>query len=207
MMPEADDFDLLEAWRSGDSRAGDALFARHFERIYRFFKSKVADEADELTQRTFLALIENRKGMRSDSHFRAYAFGIARNQLLMHFRRRTNLRETELVSGSIADLTSGGVEFGLLKGEELRLVLRAMQSLPLDFQVALELFYWEDMAIRDIADVLELSAGTVKSRLFRSRELLRREIESLDAPEALRQSTLGELQRWLDALQRGLGAG
>ena len=49
------DFELLEAWREGDQRAGKELFARHFDSIYRFFRSKVDDAAEDLTQQTFLA--------------------------------------------------------------------------------------------------------------------------------------------------------
>ena len=202
-MDEQDDIELLDAWREGDARAGDALFRRHFARIYRFFRSKTPD-AEDLTQRTFLALVENRQVMRPDSNFRAYAFGIARNQLLMHYRKRGNSLETSPQTHSAADLAGPGLETGLRKGEELRLVLRAMQQLPLDFQVALELYYWEDMSVGDIATALELPAGTIKSRLWRGRELLREQIEQIDAPGTLRESTLGQLNRWIGLLRENI---
>lgn len=202
---EEPDLELLRRWRRGDAVAGDSLFKRHFVRIYRFFRSKVGSEAEDLSQRTFLALVENREEMRPDSNFIAYAFGIARNQLLMHFRRLGRGHETDLQSRSVADLGAKGPETGLRKGEELRLVLLAMQRLPIDFQVALELYYWEDMATGDIAEVLGVSPGTVKSRLFRGRELLRKEIEGVDAPEALCQSTLQNLNRWIEGLRENVG--
>jgi RNA polymerase sigma-70 factor (ECF subfamily) len=200
-----EDFELLEAWRNGDGRAGDALFKRHFLRIYRFFRSKVAGDAEDLTQRTFLALIENKERMREDSNFRTYAFGIARNQLLMHFRKLGYDRERPLESRSAAQLTGDGIETDLRRGEELRLVLAAMRRLPMEFQMALELYYWEDLGINDIAEVLDVAPGTVKSRLWRGRELLRKEIQNSDAPRALRDSTLQELNRWIGALREEVG--
>lgn len=200
-MADPNDLGLLARWRRGDAAAGDALFKSHFVGIYRFFTSKVGPDAEELTQRTFLALAENRDDMREDSNFRAYAFGIARNQVLMHFRRLGRGHETDIESQSVADLSVDGLETGLRKGEELRLLLRAMQRIPLDFQIALELYYWEDMATAEIAEVLGISPGTVKSRLWRGREMLRKEIERVDAPDALRQSTLQNLNRWIEALR------
>ena len=56
---ERSDFELLEAWREGDQRAGRELFARHFDAIYRFFRSKIEDAADDLTQQTFLGCVKH----------------------------------------------------------------------------------------------------------------------------------------------------
>ena len=201
-----EDFELLKAWRRGDGRAGDALFKRHFARIYRFLRSKVGPDAEDLAQRTFLALIENKERMWENTSFRAYAFGIARNQLLMHFRKLGYGKETELESQAVFALTGSGIETDLRKGEELRLVLRAMQKLPMEFQMALELYYWEDFSVAEIAGVLDVAPGTVKSRLWRGRELLRGAIESSEVPAALRESTLGELNRWIGALRDHMGA-
>jgi len=76
-----------------------------------------------------------------------------------------------------------------------------MQRIPIDFQVALELYYWEDMPVTDIAQVLEMPEGTVKSRLWRGREMLRQEISSAPAEDALRESTLQALNEWIEALR------
>jgi RNA polymerase sigma-70 factor (ECF subfamily) len=119
----------------------------------------------------------------------------------MFFRRVGHGKETDLHGRSVADLSGRSPERELKKGEELRLVLRAMQQIPIDFQVALELYYWEEMPVTDIAEVLEVAEGTVKSRLWRGRELLRQEISSAPAEDALRESTLQALNEWIEALR------
>jgi RNA polymerase sigma-70 factor (ECF subfamily) len=201
-----DDFELLDKWRGGDSVAGDALFRRHFARIYRFFRSKVGADAEDLTQRTFLACVESRERMAEDSNFRAYVFGVARNQLLMHYRRAGRGSAPDPERQSVRQLGHCPA-LGLEKGEELRLVLAAMQNLPIDFQVALELYYWEDMEVVHIAQVLELPEGTVKSRLHRGRERLREEITKAAGSDALAQSTLQALNDWIKLLREQVPAG
>src|ERR1051325_6527963 len=76
-----DDLALLESWRAGDVRAGQALFRRYFHDVYRFFANKVGAEADELVQQTFAASVVAAARFRGGSSFRTYLFAIAGNQL------------------------------------------------------------------------------------------------------------------------------
>ena len=78
----SDDLDLLEAWRAGDKEAAGTLLRRHFSRVFQFFRSKLDDHVDDLTQRTFMACVEARERLRPEVSFRAYLLGIARKQLL-----------------------------------------------------------------------------------------------------------------------------
>lgn len=82
------DVDLLEAWRSGDTKAGGELFDRHFASIHRFFHNKVGDGLEDLVQQTFLRCTEGVERFRSDSSFRTYLFGVAHNLLREHIRRK-----------------------------------------------------------------------------------------------------------------------
>ena len=77
----ADDAELLEQWRAGDRKAGEALFDRHFDAVARFFRNKVDRGIDDLIQRTFLACVESRDRFRGDSSFRTYAFAVGRHVL------------------------------------------------------------------------------------------------------------------------------
>jgi RNA polymerase sigma factor (sigma-70 family) len=90
------DVELLRAWRDGNAEAGNELVRRNFMSVYRFFVNKASDDVDDLIQRTFLACVEGRDRLREDASLKAYILGIARNQLLMHMRRRER-RETPLV--------------------------------------------------------------------------------------------------------------
>jgi RNA polymerase sigma-70 factor (ECF subfamily) len=166
-----DDRELLLAWKAGDATAGSRLFQRHFRSVFRFFESKVPADAEELTQATFLGCIEKRERVRDDGSFRAYLFGIARFKLYRHFERLAGVQATALGERSVHDLQPSPSR-AVGSNDTLRLTLDAMRRLPLDAQVALELHYWEELPIADIATVLEEPPGTIKSRLHRARKQL-----------------------------------
>ncbi|MFO0633263.1 MAG: sigma-70 family RNA polymerase sigma factor [Nannocystaceae bacterium] len=90
-MPDLD-LELLEAWRGGDAKAGNALFDRYFDAVFRFFRNKVADHADDLVQQTFLALVQARDRFRGDSSFRTYLFTAARSKLFNYLEATRRAR-------------------------------------------------------------------------------------------------------------------
>ena len=199
-MSEPSDTALLDAWREGDAEAGEALFARHFEAVHRFFCNKVwADDVDDLIQETFLGCVRGRE--RFTVAFRTYLFGVARKQLLKHCDRwRRRHREEDYQTSRIAALDASPSQLAVDRQEQ-KLMLRALRRLPLDLQVALELFYWEDMKSIDIASVLDIPHGTARSRLRRGRDMLREAVESLASSPALAESTMGDFEGWLRSIQ------
>jgi RNA polymerase sigma factor (sigma-70 family) len=198
------DLELLAAWRSGDEVAGDTLVRRHFPIIYRFFANKVGRGIEDLVQRTFLKCVESRERI-PDEGFRAYLLGISKHQLFHHFRREQ--RHGDRVE--LGEFTVDGLNqspSGMMAGrEQQRLLLRALRRIPLDFQMTLELFYWEELGINEIAAALEVAPGTVKSRLSRARELLRAQLEAIAASPELAESTVGELENWARSLRDLVG--
>src|SRR5688572_24070506 len=179
-----DDFDLLRAWRSGDSRAGNALVQRHFHRVYRFFRSKVDGDVEDLVQRTFLGCTEAIEGFRGESAFRTFLLGIARFQLLRFYRDRVRRGSRAVCDVSVAELVGASTpSHALSNAQEHRILLGALRRLSLDLQTTVELFYWERLPIADIAQILEVPAGTIKSRLARARDLLRKHVAELAQAE------------------------
>jgi RNA polymerase sigma factor (sigma-70 family) len=171
--PDLPDHALLRAWRDGDAIAGDLLVRRHFDAIFGFLRAKVPEHVDELVQRTFLGCTEAVDRIDEGLSFRAYLFGIARRQLIYHFRRsRREAARFDPMLESVLDAGGTPSRVVAMRQEE-RVVLDALNALPLDLQIILELHYWEGMAVGEIGQVLEVPAGTVKSRLFRARERLR----------------------------------
>ncbi len=201
----ADDFELLEAWRGGDEKAGRDLFARHFDAIYRFFRSKVDDAADDLTQQTFLGCVKGKDRYRGDASFRTYLYTIARNRLYTHIRDR-NRREAVLEVGqrSVADLGIGSPTGMIAARDEQRLLFMAMRRLSLEMQVALELHYWEGLSVREISEVTDTPQGTIKRRLQRARSRLDELITELTDDESLRRSTTANFEQWAKALRSNL---
>jgi len=196
---------LLAAWRGGDQRAGRSLFARHVDGVSRFFLSKVQAGVDDLVQHSFLALLERSGELPAGVPVRAYLFGIARNLLLRRFRDEyRDGRHFDELSTSVAEL--GATPSAIIdQRQQLVVLYAALQALPLDLQIALELFYWEGLPAAEIGAVLGVPEGTVRSRLRRARELLGERMTAL-AP-ALAEPTLADLERWARALRDRIGRG
>jgi RNA polymerase sigma-70 factor (ECF subfamily) len=192
----SDDEDLLTRWRDGDAAAGTALVRRHLPTLARFFRGKTGDVAD-LAQQALTACVQARDRVPAGLEFRAYLLGIARNVLLHDLRRRGRKPAPDGLEGD--DLPGPSVQSPsrvLAARDEQRLLLRALRRLPYDLQWLIELHYWEDLRQDDVAAVLAVPPGTIKSRLSRAKKLLRAEIEALSADPALRASTVDDLDRW-----------
>lgn len=202
---EPSDIDLLDAWRGGDNAAGSQLLRRHFRTLFRFFRNKVSHGAEDLVQQTMLACAESAHRFRGDSSFKTYLLAIARTQLLMYLRKFARKgNKIDRLEVSIADVM-GSPSVELADKDEQRLMLRALRHIPIDLQVAVELHYWEEMRIDDIAVVMDIPAGTVKSRLNRARRLVREWILQAEAfPEALRENTAGDVDNWAQSLRERL---
>jgi RNA polymerase sigma factor (sigma-70 family) len=197
-----DEFALLRAWQAGDAESGSQLLRRYAEPLYHFFLTKTdPTSAEELTQATFEACTRHRAEIQEAGSIRAYLFGIARKKVLQHRDewRRRGARHDALEHSVVGSRTSPSV--AVARSQQQQLVLLALQRLPLDFQIAIELHYWEDMSVVEIARVLEVAPGTVKSRLFRARELLRDAIVQLASNADLASSTVQGLEQWIASLR------
>lgn len=178
----ADDLELLTAWRDGDEAAGNQLVGRYFTQVYGFFRNKVdAADVDDLTQRTFLKCTESIEAFRAEASFRTYLFVIARNELYQHYRKRKGTRPSvDFSEVSVAALGTTPSEFAVRQREH-KLLLEALRQIPLDQQIALELYFWEGLRGPELASVLQVPEGTVRTWLRRGRLALADRIEALRA--------------------------
>jgi RNA polymerase sigma-70 factor (ECF subfamily) len=197
---EHDDFELLKRWRAGDAAAGDALARKYYPNVRRFFDIKVPRQAEDLTQRTFLACAENLATFRGDASFKAYLFGIARLQLLR------DLRTAHVREGAARRKWNAGpsrqtsISMIVAKEQEHHLLLLAYAKLPTDQQITIELYYWEDMNSSEIAAALDVPVSTVTTRLSRARAALRDAVVELTGPGAVRERLIGDLDAWTRSL-------
>jgi RNA polymerase sigma factor (sigma-70 family) len=199
-----DDQQLLVAWRGGDEDAGEVLFERFYDALSRFFRSKAGEHAPDLIQRTFLVLLETQGRMRDGTTFQAYLFGVARNILLEHYRgKRRDGDRFDVSERSVEDLGPTPTTL-LAQAQETRLLLQAMRKIPIESQMILELYFWENMTARDIGDVLEIPEGTARTRIRRAKQLLEAQLEALAASPVLLQSTVSDLESWARHLRDDL---
>ena len=187
------DFELLDAWTAGDRCAGSTLVGRHFDALYRFFENKARGHEDDLIQQTLMASVVAKDGFRRETSFRAFLFGLARNHLLTHYRRWYRRGEVEFETTSIRDLAASPSSL-VARREAASLLDCALQSIPADQQIALELAYWQGLTAREIAFVLEVPENTVYSRLSRAKAHLREALARLTEDASHRAGALELLQ-------------
>lgn len=199
-MDEVSDIELLTRWRDGDQGAGSKLFARHFKPLYRFFRSKASSGVEDLVQETLLACVRGRDRLREDASFRAYMFTTAR-RLLMAQYRKAGRANVDFTQASVIDLAPGAGSV-IAKRQEDRLILQALRTLPIDYQIALELHDWEGLTGPEIASVLDVPEGTVRSRIRRGRLQLRECIEKLAASPNQLETTMTRLEDWAEAMRK-----
>jgi RNA polymerase sigma-70 factor (ECF subfamily) len=190
------DSELLSAWAAGDRAAGEAFYGRYADRVARFFTRKTPDDAADLLQRTFLKCLEAcRAGTEARSPV-ALLFAIARNELYDRFKARLGERERfspELTS--LEDLGTGALT-QLLREEQQRLLAQALARLPLDHQLALELYYWEGLAMEELTEVLGITRSAAINRIHRARAALREHLAALAQSAEIAEETATGFESW-----------
>jgi RNA polymerase sigma-70 factor (ECF subfamily) len=191
------DLALLEAWTTGDEAAGNQLLKRHFRTLFRFFRNKVSDSVDDLVQQTMMACAESVHRFRGESSFRTYLLAIARGQLLMHLRRYARKgKPIDQLETSVAALLDSPSSI-LAAKDEHEVLAAALRNIPLELQMTLELYYWEDLSTNEIGTIMEIPPGTVKSRLHRGRRLVKEWIEKqAELQPGLRAVTMQTVEAW-----------
>jgi RNA polymerase sigma factor (sigma-70 family) len=170
---------LLTRWRAGDRQAGEEIFRRHFQTIYRFFQGKAGSEADDLVQATFMASLRSRAPFNGDGTIKWYLLGIARHELYRFFGR---LKKESIDFGvtSLADFATTAAT-RLARAQQIGHLQAALERLPLDQQLLLEQHYWEEMDAAALAVMFEAKPGAIRVRLLRARRALKLELAAVEA--------------------------
>lgn len=198
-LSEATDEVLFCGWRDGDRAAGELLFARHFNAIYAFFDHKAVGDVGDLVQRTFVGCIEARERFRGASSFRTFLFAIARHELYAYYRAQKAGAQLDFDRSSLMDL-SPGITSVVRKATDKSLLLDGLRTMPLEMQVALELHFWQGLSGPEMAEILEIPEGTVRSRIRRALERLR---ETMNRPPyvGLVPRPVDDFDAWAATLQ------
>lgn len=197
----AGDADLLAAWQSGDTAAGNTLLSKYYGQVLAFFRLRATPAADDLAQRTMLACTEARHRIASSS-FRGFVFGVARRQLLKYIaERERNADDPGLYfqpgTRPASVLTPSGA---VALRQEHFLLMRALQRLDSDHQTALALYYVQGLSTAEIGDVFEVSPSTVTSRLHRARAALRTALAETPGGGKAMTAASTDLDAWMRSL-------
>jgi RNA polymerase sigma-70 factor (ECF subfamily) len=186
---------LIEQCRAGDSDAMSRLITKYKDRLYNVILRICAnpEDAAELTQDAFVRIIENLHRFQQRSSFYTWAFRIAVNLTLNFCRRKVRIEMTSLdaelggdneqaraaLRNYLADAGAPDPAAIAQSKEQVNLIIRAINLLSEDQRAVVVLRDVEGMDYAQIAQIMEVELGTVKSRLARARANLRANLEAI----------------------------
>ncbi len=176
------DFLLVQGMARGNAHALDELYARRGPGILSFLIAHVGDHvlAEEVLQDVMLAAWNNAGNFRGDSSVRTWLLVIARNRAMNTYRKRKLPLVTLDDAFGVFGNDTGPLEKVERKGNETR-VRDALNQLPLPQREVLVLVFYHQLTGPEVAQVLGINEGTVKSRLHRAKEALRRVLHGEDS--------------------------
>lgn len=189
-MAETDETGAVRRAQAGDVEAFQQLFDAHHRRIHTYvlYMVGVAEDADDITQATFIKAWGSVRRLRAPEAFAAWLHRIAANLVRDYTRRRRETPLAEMDAPSARNYIVGGdappEPDEVVAGWQAQAAVReAVQSLPEIHRAVVVMHHLEGMEVAEIAQVLGVPHGTVLSRLARARCTLRRKLSTLvEAP-------------------------
>lgn len=181
------DLPLVHRWRGGDLRAFGELVRRHQRKVFGLLIRMLGDrdEAEDAAQETFLNLHRHGHRFRSESRFSTFVYRVAVNAALnrrrSQGRRRAHLEQlaSGQAVGQALPVTPRDPE-DAIGGDEVRArVQSCLLGLPAALRAPVVLYDIEGMSYGEIAEILQIAEGTVKSRIHRARHALREQLAEL----------------------------
>ncbi len=191
-MDKPSDLILIQDALAGSSAAFDQLMVRYQDRLVHSLEHSLGsrDDALEVAQQAFIQAWRRLSTFRGESAFYSWIYRIARNVASSH-NRRQRLRTTSLESFTDAtgfepvDARQSAIpDHELEKAEQLQAVQLALQQIPEDFRQPLVMKEIDGFSYEEIAQVLDIPLGTVRSRIFRARQELAERLKRSLRPES-----------------------
>ena len=180
---------LVERVQKGDKKAFDILVLKYQQRVMNILSRYVRDpsEVQDLAQETFIKAYRALKNFRGDSAFYTWMYRIAINTAKNHLVSASRRATESAVDAADAEQYDSGdwlreyatPEKELLAKEMNKVIHDAIRDLPSDLKEAVTLREMEGLSYEEIADVMDCPIGTVRSRIFRAREAIDKQLKPL----------------------------
>ena len=208
----ADDAALVARARGGDQEAFGALVRLHQRQVYALALRMLrnTEDAVEATQEVFLAAWQGLAGFRGDARFATWLYRIAYNHCLKiaERQRRDATARAELAAESARAWSAEGALSARMALDAERAMRERVRgeiaNLPPKYRAVLVLRHLNELSYEEMAEVMRVPIGTVKTQLFRARALLKERLEALGRFRDERINRAGELRAEIEAGLRGI---
>lgn len=177
-----DETQLIHSALHGDSASFGQLVARYQDRLFACVLNVIGDpdETEDVVQESFIQAYLKLDTFQHNSQFFTWLYRIAFNNALSRRRRRRTILSLEVAresSGNEPTSHGDSPDANLIRTEKIEQLRDAMLELSDDHRIILTLREMQEKSYEDIAEILEISIGTVRSRLSRARNALKSQLE------------------------------
>jgi RNA polymerase sigma-70 factor, ECF subfamily len=167
---ETSDEALVGLIADGDKRAMQVLYARHNVRVYRFIVRLTGNPtlAEDLVSEVFLDVWRQAEGFEAKSQVSTWLLAIARYKTLSALRRRTDEHLDDHIAESIED-TADDAETVVHTKDRNGIVQKCLQELSPAHREVIDLVYYHEKSVEEVAQIVGVPAATVKTRMFYAR--------------------------------------
>jgi RNA polymerase sigma-70 factor (ECF subfamily) len=178
-IPHAPDTALISAVAAGDQRAMQTLYTRHSVRIFRFISRIVNNPslAEDLVSEVFLDVWRNAGSFEARSQVSTWLLAIARNKAYSALRRRTDEQIDDEALATVEDPTEDQ-EALMDREDRSAIVQKCLAQLSPAHREVLDLVYYHEKSIDEIAEIVGIPASTVKTRAFYARSQMAKVLRS-----------------------------
>lgn len=177
MMPmpaHAEERALLKAIAAGDAKALERLYARAETRVFRFLLRVVKNQAiaEELLNEVFLSVWQNAQRYEGRSEPMTWMLSIAHNKAISVLRKRTEVLGIAEDAGRDLEAEEDTPDVAAQKQDKSAKIKACIAELSADHRTILDLVYYQDQSVAEVAEVLGIPEATVKTRMFYARKKL-----------------------------------
>jgi RNA polymerase sigma-70 factor (ECF subfamily) len=164
---------LLASIAQGDRRAMQLLFGRHNVRVFRFMTRITGNEAmaEDLVSEVFVDVWRQAASFKGQSQVGTWVLGIARHKAVSALRRRSHVYVNGDAAASVAD-TADGPEVTLQHKNRSELMQKCLARLSPAHREVIDLVYYHEKSVDEVATIVGVPPGTVKTRTFHARQKL-----------------------------------
>jgi RNA polymerase sigma-70 factor, ECF subfamily len=168
---DTSDVALIRSIAAGDKHAMQILFARHNLRVFRFLARFVGDKsaAEDLVSEVFLDTWRQAGRFQGRSQVTTWLLAIARNKALSALQRRSNEELDEHAAAALEDLQDGP-EVTVQNRQKAEVLLNCLRQLSLAHREVIDLVYYHEKSIDEVAEITGIPQNTVKTRMFYARK-------------------------------------